>query len=110
MVSHIEPQKGLVGSSSTLSYVSPPRLQKCGWSQRQIAEAVRRVRRDKHSRMVNGHNQNFDHVNENLEKVASGIKKIFAFRKSEYERQLEDSLTKIPQEVAPPQRSYALSA
>ena len=39
--------------------------------------------------MVSCHNQNMDQFNEAIEKTTSGIKKLFVFRKSNYEKSLE---------------------
>jgi len=53
-----------------------------GTTQKEIADAIRQCRKDKHSRAVSVTNTSLDPVNESIEKVTSGLKKIFSFRKT----------------------------
>ena len=93
-------------------------LLKCGWTNKQIAEAVRQARRDKHFRMVSSHKKSFDPVSERIENLQSNVKRLFSFRKTEYEKKLEQATLDQPQPVilpsalaaSPSKRNYALTA
>lgn len=77
---------------SVILFASPtrtiPRLLNAGTTQKEIAEAVRQCRREKHFRAVSCNNKGYDPMNESIEKVASGLKKMFSFKKTEYEKAL----------------------
>jgi hypothetical protein len=57
---------------------------------------MRQVRKDKHCRMVSSQQVNMDNLHEATEKVTVGFKKMFAFKKSEYERVLEQACSVVP--------------
>lgn len=56
-----------------------------------MAQAVREVRRIRHSRVVSSQQVSMDNVHESMEKVSSGIKNLFAWKKSSYDKRLAAS-------------------
>lgn len=56
-----------------------------------MVAAVRQVRKDKHSRVVSSQQVGMDNVHESVEKLGAGLKKMFVFKKSQYEKTLEAS-------------------
>ena len=51
--------------------------------------AIRQMRKDKHSRMVSSQQVGMDNLHEATEKVTSGLKKMFVFKTSQYEKNLK---------------------
>lgn len=68
-------------------------LLRVGYSKKEMVNVVRQVRKDKHSRMVSSQQVGMDNVHESVEKLSTGLKKMFVFRKSQYEKTLEASCT-----------------
>jgi len=66
-------------------------LLKIGFSKKDMVEVVRQIRKDKHSRMVSSQQMGMDNVHESVEKLSTGLKKMFVFRKSQYVKSLEAS-------------------
>jgi hypothetical protein len=78
-----------------------------------MAAAVRRVRKEKHNRMVSSQQTNLDPMHEVMETAATGIKKMFSFKKSQYVKTLEAASSQLPPHVANSQDAmmkHALSA
>jgi hypothetical protein len=74
---------------------------KCGVARNDIVKMVRQVRRDKHNRMVSSQQTNLDPMHETMEKASAGLKKMFVFKKTTYEKTLEAATINM---------SHALSA
>lgn len=87
------------------------RLLKGGFSQKEMAAVVREIRVLKHKRMVSQQQVSLDNMHESVEKVTHGLKKLFVFRKSDYQKKLEAQCQDLA--VISPSRQnnkYALSA
>ena len=61
-----------------------------------MVAAVRQMRKDKHSRMVSSQQVGMDNLHEATEKVTSGFKKMFVFKKSSYEKTLKQACSAPP--------------
>jgi hypothetical protein len=85
-----------VSSLTGKKHIFVDRLIRSGFSNKDIASVMRQVRKDKHSRMVSSQQVNMDNLHEATEKVTVGFKKIFAFKKSEYDRALEEACSVVP--------------
>lgn len=72
------------------------RLSNCGISTKDMAVAVRQVRKEKHYRMVSSQQTNLDPMHEVMENAATGIKKMFSFKKSQYVKTLEAASSQRP--------------
>jgi hypothetical protein len=72
-------------------HVRERRLLKSGVTRKDMAQAVRQCRRDKHSRMVSCHNAQLDPMHEAMENATLGLKKILTLhRRTEYEQSVEE--------------------
>ncbi len=67
-----------------------------GFTKQDIATVMRQVRKDKHSRMVSSQQVGMDNIHAAKEKVTTGIKKMFVFKKSEYEKSLKIACSTQP--------------
>lgn len=73
-------------------YSREKKLLRVGVTKKDMAQAIRESRRIKHSRMVSSQQQGMDNMHESMEKVTSGIKSMFAWKKSSYESMLQKSV------------------
>ncbi|KAI2497489.1 hypothetical protein MHU86_16991 [Fragilaria crotonensis] len=58
------------------------RIKAIGFSSNDIAKVVRQVRKERHHRMVSSQQSSLDPIHEAVESATSGIKKMFAFKRS----------------------------
>lgn len=71
-------------------------LARIGVSKNDMIAAIRQMRKDKHSRMVSSQQVGMDNLHEATEKVTSGLKKMFVFKTSQYEKTLKKACSNAP--------------
>jgi hypothetical protein len=69
-------------------------IHRAGFSIQEVANVMRQVRKDRHSRLVSAQQIGLDDLHEAKEKFTQGIKK-FLFKKSNYELSLKEACTSV---------------
>lgn len=70
-------------SSTGTDHFIHNRIKAIGFSSNDIAKVVRQVRKERHHRMVSSQQSSLDPIHEAVESATSGIKKMFAFKRSD---------------------------